>query len=213
MIKVTNITAAALATPMGSLGAGEVYSIPSSDLSKWATDAQVLADITAGKLRIADHDGTTAPDIGTAINFLTDGLPRKFLPTVGPAGDYSLRPRGFMGNAAKGGVTNIDFEFDAQLALRGGVIESPQYTPGDWIKVQVVDKNNVTGMGGTPEAPTILVEYVPKWFIQAGQNKVDDVDLSEPILQGLFMRIEYNSVAAAGGTIPVTMNLISYELG
>lgn len=106
-------------------------------------------------------------------------------------------------------LTVWDIPLPATCVLRGGTLFSPNAAMGDWISVQVVDKDNVVGAGGTPDDPTILGIYVLSWYIMPGvDNKLEDVSISETLPQGVYVRINYTSVSS---TAPqVIMNFLSY---
>lgn len=108
-----------------------------------------------------------------------------------------------------GTTTPWDIPLPSQMVLRGATFFSQNAVIGDWISVQVVDKDNVTGQGGTPENPTIIGSYAISWYIAPGiMNKLEDVSISESLPKGIYMRINYSSV----GTVnPIAIiNFISY---
>jgi len=193
---------------------GSYYTIPSTDEARWASDDSILLAISAGELVVNDGNNDLN-GLNNQIDFLKNDIPKRVLQTVGnSASDYSLRMRGGYFVAAMNAITDYDFEFDQQLALRGGNIFSINSCPGDFVKVFLIDKNNVLGYGGTPEDPTFLVEYVPHLQIYKGiGNEIADVDVSNPIMAGLFMRIQYHSHANATEAAHVQFNLFAYEIG
>lgn len=121
-----------------------------------------------------------------------------------------LSPFGFLFSAAPNQVTTFDYEFTFSFYLKGGIIYSSPGLVGDFISIQIVDKNNVTGQGGTPENPTILSSYVNNWYIiPQDMNEVDDVSLSEMIPSGLYVRVIYTSVSS--NTTQVIVNFLAYR--
>jgi hypothetical protein len=110
------------------------------------------------------------------------------------------------------GLSVWDIPLPETMVLRGATFFSANATIGDWISVQAIDKDNITGQGGTPTSPTILGTYAISWYIMPGLvNTAEDVSISESLPQGIYMRINYNSV---GTTAPVAvMNFISYVGG
>jgi hypothetical protein len=106
-------------------------------------------------------------------------------------------------------VTPWDIVLPESMVLRGAVLFSPDGILGDWISVQVVDKDNVTGQGGTPSNPTILGTYAISYYLAPGiPNKVEDVSISESLPAGVYMRVNYTST----GTVAphAIINFISY---
>lgn len=125
------------------------------------------------------------------------------------ADTLTLCPFGALLAAVMGTTTNCDVVLPATMVLRGGVLFSPNAVMGDYISISVVDKDNVTGQGGTPDAPTILGTYVLAWYIMPGvENRLEDVSISESLPAGVYMRIAYTSVGSV--TPNVLMNFISY---
>lgn len=125
------------------------------------------------------------------------------------ADTLSLSPFGAIISPAAGTLTNCDIVIPVSVVLRGGVMFSPNAAIGDWICVSVIDKDNVTGQGGTSDSPTILATYIISWYIMPGiENRIEDVSISQNLPAGLYMRIAYTSV---GSTAPTGLiNFLSY---
>lgn len=107
------------------------------------------------------------------------------------------------------GLTVWDIVLPQTVALRGGILFSPNANMGDWISIQVVDKDNVLGYGGAPTAPTMVATYVISWYIMPGiPNELEDISISETLPAGLYMRVNYTSTSS---TAPVALiNFLSY---
>jgi hypothetical protein len=120
----------------------------------------------------------------------------------------SIWTQGVLFTATHAATTIYDFKLTETVQARGGYLQSFNFAPGDYITVDVVDKDNVTGQGGTPDAPTLLDNYIPVWYIMAGQNAIEDVSVSAPIPAGLYFRFTYVSVGTSD-TI-VASNLLTY---
>lgn len=120
-----------------------------------------------------------------------------------------LNPFGAKLTPAAGTTTNCDVVMPANMVLKGGVVFSQNSTIGDSISISVIDKDNILGFGATPESPIVLGVYVISWYIMPGiENKVEDISISQPMPQGLYLRVAYTSV---GEEAPVVLlNLISY---
>jgi hypothetical protein len=132
----------------------------------------------------------------------------KFQQTLGDDG-YSFRgiSTGLI-TASANQTTTFDFELDNNYALKGGYAFFEQRTLGDSIRVVVIDKNNILGLGVGVE----LGEYVPSWLVPKDYPLIiDDVSIAILPVAGLFLRIEYTNTHAtneAKGFI----NLIAYEV-
>lgn len=110
----------------------------------------------------------------------------------------------------KGQTVNWDIQLPQTMTLKGAELFSSNAVLGDWLVVTVVDKDNVLGYGGTPDNPTVLGSYVTSWYIAPGMwNSVEDVSISQPLQQGLYMRISYTSVGSATDPQAI-VNFFSY---
>jgi hypothetical protein len=125
------------------------------------------------------------------------------------ADSLTLCPFGALLAPAANTLTNCDIPLPATMVLRGAQLFSSNAMIGDWFSLQVIDKDDVTGQGGTPDVPTILGTYLISWYVMPGVvNAVEDVSISQQLPQGVYVRVVYTSV---GTTAPnVLLNFISY---
>lgn len=159
-------------------------------------------------------DTSASPDSADFVtNFLPSAnvAPRSNVVQVLGADTLTLCPFGaFSGNTlVANALTPWDIALPEAMVLRGAVLFSTDAVMGDWISVQVIDKDNVTGQGGTPTDPTILGTYAISYYIAPGvQNKVEDVSISESLPAGVYMRVNFTST----GTVAphAIINFISY---
>lgn len=122
-----------------------------------------------------------------------------------------LSPRALKFTATHGQTTIHDKVLDMELVLRGGVLYCENAALGDNLKLQIIDKDNVLGLGGSSEEPTILGEYVKEWYVMPGiKNELVDVSISQALPAGLYVRVIYESVGETD--VVAILNLISYEL-
>jgi len=127
------------------------------------------------------------------------------------ADSITLCPFGALLTLNPNSATDCDVEIPYTSVLRGGLLFVPTATLGDWITVSLIDKNNITGQGGTPEEPTILGTYVTNWFVMPGmENKLEDISITQQLPPGLFLRVTYNSVAPSGNPFKGIINFIAY---
>lgn len=147
-------------------------------------------------------NGNSSPKGNTVVVLGKDSL------SLCPYGASSLDSSG--NTILKAGQTVAwDIPLPTTMVLRGATFYSADAEVGDWISVQVVDKDNVTGQGGTPTNPTILGSYALSWFIAPSViNKVEDVSISQSLPKGIYMRINYTSVGTKNPT--AIINFISY---
>jgi len=158
-------------------------------------------------------DGSNQYDFETNFQAAGNKSPKaKVVQELG-SDSYSIYPQGALFAAPAGATTVYDLKLSTTLVARGGIIQSFNMTPGDWITVDVIDKDNVVGAGGTSDNPTLLDDYIPQWFMMTGQNEVIDISISAPLPAGLYFRFTYHSVSTAGspaGDTVVAANILSY---
>lgn len=146
--------------------------------------------------------------MSTYVEILPVIVPPKVIQILG-SDSLTLNPFGAKLTPAAGTLTNCDVVLPANMVLKGGIIFSNNSVIGDHISISVLDKDNVLGFGATPEAPIVLGTYVISWYVMPGiENKVEDISISQPMPQGLYLRVAYTSV---GEEAPIVLlNLISY---
>jgi hypothetical protein len=194
-VLASNIQASSIATALDHIdtsGSG-----PTMAVMVWFKDVLSNTDQTTLNTVMAAYVNTAPP---TTIPSVVQVL---------GADTLTLCPFGSIISPVAGTMTNCDIPLPTTMVLRGGVFFSPNAALGDWIAISVVDKDNVTGQGGTPTNPTVLGTYVLSWYILPNiENRLEDVSISESLPQGIYMRISYTSVGTANPT--GLMNFISY---
>lgn len=95
------------------------------------------------------------------------------------------------GTAAHGATTNIDYKITGKYMLYGAEMLYTNAANGDYVTLQIVDKDNVLGYG----AGFVVNEWVKKWYVPFSENrwKVTSEVTSE-IPQNLYARLIYTSV-------------------
>jgi len=127
------------------------------------------------------------------------------------ADSVTLCPFGSTFVAHANQTTNYDLLITNQIYIKGGIMYSSPGNIGDNITVQIVDKTNMTGQGGTSDNPTILATYVNNWYvIPQEMNSVEDVSLSEPMPAGLYIRFLYTNTSANIDS-QIIINLLAYR--
>jgi hypothetical protein len=157
-------------------------------------------------------DTTDQTDFETNYKANANGSPRPNVVQVLGADSLTLTPFGaFSGTTLQANsTTNWDIAMPQTMVLKGAEFFSSNATLGDWLSVFVIDKDNVTGQGGTPDNPTVLGQYAISWFIVPGLfNRVEDVSISESLMQGLYLRFAYTSTSSTVAPTAI-VNFISY---
>lgn len=127
------------------------------------------------------------------------------VPSIG-VDDSTLNCVGFMFEAELDQQTTSDHLLDQPWFFKRGVMETKDYTPGDFMSMSIIDKDNVTGLG----AMTVLSMYVAKWYIMSGQNFVANEVAGRLPTSGLYLRFQYTSTATTGPKPSCFVNLINY---
>jgi hypothetical protein len=158
---------------------------------------------------LSANDQTTLNTVVTNYTYITPPAnpPTKVIQVLGQD-SFSIWSQGVKFTATAGQATIYDFKLTQTVYARGGALCSFNVAAGDWITVDVIDKDNVTGQGGTPDNPTMLDDYIPTWYVMPGQNLIEDISLSSPLPSGLYFRFTYHSVGVTD-TIVVS-NLLTY---
>jgi hypothetical protein len=158
---------------------------------------------------LSSDDQTTLNSIMAAYANTSPPPPIPSVVQVLGADTLTLCPFGSTMTLAASSLTNCDVVIPTTMVLRGGIIFAPNAALGDWITVSVIDKDNVTGQGGTSTAPTILGTYIYSWYILPGiENRLEDVSISQSLMAGLYMRISYTSINTSAAA--AIINFISY---
>lgn len=106
------------------------------------------------------------------------------------------------GTAAKGQTTIIDFMMPGTFMVYGADMIYDHATLGDYVQLQVIDKDNVLGYGEN----FILNTWIEKWFVPINQNIWSVTsNLAGTLPQGLYIRLTYTSVGILND-VPIRLN-------
>jgi hypothetical protein len=191
----TSIQSSSIAVSLASIST--VGSGPTMEVSVNFNDVLSSADQTTLNALMAAYVNTAPPPTVPSV-----------VQVLG-ADTLTLCPFGAIIQPTANAVTSCDIVLPTTMVLRGAQLFSSNAVVGDWFSLQVIDKDNVTGQGGTPDSPTILGTYLISWYVMPGVvNAVEDVSISQQLPQGVYIRVVYTSV---GTTAPsVLINFISY---
>lgn len=107
-------------------------------------------------------------------------------------------------------TTVSDFLLSEAFLFKGMRFISNNATVGDYIRLDLIDKDNVLGLG----ANTILKTPVERAYIQSTANsgpiEADDVSAAELPAAGLYLRISYTNTALLNA-VNVYINFILYR--
>lgn len=101
---------------------------------------------------------------------------------------------GTSANCTANSTTSIDFAITDDMLITGLQLLTNGGTYGDYASLQVIDPNNILGMG----ANAILLQPVTSWFLPPTASMQFDVVYPAKIYAGLTLRILYTSTAIIG---------------
>lgn len=114
---------------------------------------------------------------------------------------------GYRGIASVNTVTNLDWEFEEERWLSGGVLLAKGTNWGDKLSIQLIDKNNVLGYGSN----VVLGEHVTDFYMITDSEF--QLKLEAPYIalipEGVFIRIKYTSTSLVD-PVEVAFNLITH---
>lgn len=106
------------------------------------------------------------------------------------------------GTAVKNTTTEIDYQMPSSYMIYGAELVYENAVDGDYIEFQVVDKDNVLGLG----ANFVVNEWVLKWFVPWHENRWRvSSETAGTVPQGLYLRLKYTSVGTEND-VPVKIN-------
>ena len=112
---------------------------------------------------------------------------------------------GIKGTAIAGQITNIELKMLDDNFITGGTLSTLNSQFGDFINLQVVDIDNILGLG----ANTILGQYCTSWYLRDDSQEQFNESTNYPakILAGLYLRLVYHSFGSSDITV-----IINYRL-
>jgi hypothetical protein len=120
---------------------------------------------------------------------------------------YSLATFGLKFTATLNTTTNYDKLMTKAYGMHAGVMFIKNSTFGDYLNVQIIDKDNVLGYGNN----VVLKQYINEWYVWEGRAELHNLTVGDLPAAGLYLRLIYNSVGTTGNVPEIIVNLISYE--
>jgi hypothetical protein len=112
---------------------------------------------------------------------------------------------GISGSAVAGATTNFDYEVMNDILITGAQVLANIPTFGDSMSFQVVDVNNILGLG----ADVILNQFVTNWQLRSDSQEQIDLKINYPakIIAGLYLRMIYKSTGTTVVNIAANYSL------
>lgn len=105
--------------------------------------------------------------------------------------DFDFYGNGFSGVATKNSTTSFNFKIEQNITYcAGGEIIVKDAEHGDYIKIEVVDVDNILGYG----ANFVVQTYLEKWHIDYRGKNILEVPYAGKIPSGLYLKLYYKSV-------------------
>lgn len=200
--------------------------IDSLDYISLSKNEKLFSDLGSGKLIINDGETDIQNPID-ALNWLVGNCPTD---SAGKPINVSIRsfstreimtnPRGMFFTGAGSHYKKLETH-SGQFALRGGVfwVSSDGWDFGDSIQVEILDRDDVLGLGATPENPFVVSDYIQinngvgEWCVMPETpNELVDEILSSAMPNGLYVHLNYIKADGATGIPKGMLNLCTYEI-
>ena len=183
--------------------------------STWYFD-QVIIEITNGNFQIIYND-TPVVEINKQLEYLRGNISK--VEVQGPkdasgrpiishspfsdTGGFRFRGASFTDTVATGTTKDIDYGLTAERWINGGRLIVDNIGDDDKITFQVVDKDNILGLG----AGVVLDEFIKDFYIPKDGDLQVNLAYPARIVQGLYIRLKYTSTHASGCTLKCNLYL------
>lgn len=109
---------------------------------------------------------------------------------------------GILGTALAGQTTALDLAITDDVFIVGGCLLASGATFGDYVRFQVVDKDNILGYG----ANLVLGQYINSWYLRSDSQLQINETMVYPakVRAGLYLRAIY--VSTGGSDVPFAIN-------
>ena len=149
----------------------------------------------------------------TALKYLTDNIPREIL--AKSDNSYIMQTNSVYANITAGETGNLDFKIENYVGesyfakfIKGGRIFCKNAEFGDWIEVDIIDKDGILGYGEN----LLLKKYCYKMFIKPDSiNLLDCPFAPGRIPCGFWVRIKYHSVGSQNVDVYLTLQIFSND--
>lgn len=150
----------------------EIYQIPDAYRIDWSDDDNVIVAIANENFEILDSDNSGLNSITEQLDLLNNKIPIEMIPTT-PKNEHTLTGLKYRideftpTSDGEGGYlshkTNYKMDCDTHIGLRiwGSKMKYKYWHEDDYVKVRVVDIDNVLGYG----ANFVLAEFID-WYIE-----------------------------------------------
>ena len=121
--------------------------------------------------------------------------------------DFDFKGQGLSAVAYKNSTTNIDFKIPEDfLYINGGELLTKDNEFGDYIEMEIIDKDNVLGYG----SGTILQTYIKNWYVSPTNKNVVEVPYGGVVPKDLYIRVKYTSVGTVND-VKVALNFFMHK--
>jgi hypothetical protein len=110
------------------------------------------------------------------------------------------------GTVTAGQTSNIDLKMNDDMLLTGGLLLAKGGVFGDTVAAQVVDVDNILGLG----AGAVLNQFV-SWILPDSPVSMQlEVPYPSKIIAGLYLRLAYTSIGATN--VQVGVNYMTHKV-
>ena len=131
----------------------------------------------------------------------SDGLliSKPFKDAVG----FRFRGASFKASVPANATQDVDYKIEQERWIDGGRALVDKIGSEDQITFQVVDKDNILGMG----AGTVLDEFISGYYVPMDGNLEVRLPYPARIVAGLYLRLKYTSTHSEGCTLKCNLYL------
>jgi hypothetical protein len=106
--------------------------------------------------------------------------------------DFKFLGDSISGTIPPNSIANVDYKVDPALIIYGAQLLYENATKGDFISLQIIDKDNILGYGND----IVVASWIKKWFINSYENywKVMS-EYAGTIQAGLYLRLVYFNIS------------------
>jgi hypothetical protein len=172
------------------------------------TEIEFKASLTTSEQETLDllvDNHIIKPSKKESMQVVLDSVKDNIVQTQAFASTSGFRFRGtsFKGTALANSVTDLDYVLPADRFINGGRLLIDSVGQDDMLTVQVVDENNMFGLG----AGAVLDEFISGYYVPSNGNLEVKLDYPARLIQGLTLRFKYTNSETSDKEVKINLYL------